>query len=103
MRPPRFRTRTLMVAVAVVAVLLGAGVKLRRRREHFAAMADTHEAMTHAGGSVFGGPEERERAWAWFDKRYEFDKAMAEKYRRAARYPFLPVPPDPPEPKWPPE
>jgi len=30
----------------------------------------------------------------------EYDAAMARKYRRAARYPWLPVEPDPPDPGW---
>jgi hypothetical protein len=33
------------------------------------------------------------------DRRAEYFGRLARKYERAARYPWLPVPPDPPEPK----
>jgi hypothetical protein len=32
---------------------------------------------------------------------YEYHTVLMQKYERAARYPFLPIAPDPPEPRWP--
>ncbi len=83
MRPPRFRIRTLMILVALVALGLAAGVFYQRSKD-FAARAWDHEA----NGSIVSDSEL---------VRYHF--AMAEKYHAAARRPWISVPPDPRPPK----
>jgi hypothetical protein len=91
---PRFRLRSLMIAVAVAAVvalagrLLSLSVAYRHRARAYWWMAPTLIAMGPASR-----PSPRPSAhnlWA---------RQMAAKYERAARYPWLPVPPDPPAPE----
>ena len=92
MRPPRFRLRTLMIAVAVAGLVFG-GSRMRQRQERFEQLAADHAAESRRYRLPFarvGGPYLSPMAdWHW---------KMAEKYRRATRYPFLPVEPDPPSP-----
>lgn len=93
MKVPRFRLRTLMVAVAIAALIAWAGrmlslsVAYQRRADTYW----THLFRVESPG-VRGGrrppPTEHDR-WA---------SHMTNKYRNAARYPWLVVPPDPPEP-----
>jgi len=97
MRLPRFRHRTLMVAMAVVGLALG----MSARRARFQAIAADHKsrtAMIGAGDLL---------VMEWFDARgrrvksrqlSQWHAALARKYERAAHYPWLPVAPDPPPP-----
>jgi hypothetical protein len=39
-----------------------------------------------------------EQRIAWLERRISYNAAMARKYRHAARYPWLPIEPDPPPP-----
>ncbi len=105
MKLPRFRLRTLLILV----VLAGCGVwvvlSLRRRSEEFRRAADRHAETAamlrsaNAGwvnGSKRGGTPSYPATAA--PDRYEtYHLTMARKYDCAARYPFLPVAPDPPE------
>jgi hypothetical protein len=111
MRIPRLRftVRRLMLAVAVVAALLGCA-DLWRRREHYRRLAETHALSemvlrvdsVMARGDPTGGPGVRlldlsdslEEAAKWAD----YHAGLRRKYERAARYPWLPVAPDPPPP-----
>src|SRR3954469_25325987 len=107
MRIPRFRVRTLMIAVAVVAVALGAGRRRQRaptflqRAAEFAERETTSWLMVEAscrrnplpGLIVVHEDPMRHRWWALYLGR------LRRKYERAARYPWLPVPPDPPPPE----
>ncbi len=94
MRLPRMTTRRWMIAVAVVAV--GCAAVLHsledRRRERFARIADQHIAVFLVPAQV----PDRERRSV---KRLDWHRKMADKYLRAARYPWLPVEPDPLKPK----
>jgi hypothetical protein len=107
MRMPRFRftVRRMMVAMAVVAVLCG-GEVLRRRRAFYLERADLyakHEDgylrsvadLTKLAKEV---PALREAA---SNIRQLAERAAARRrcYERAARYPWLAIPPDPPEPE----
>jgi hypothetical protein len=107
--------RRWMVAVAAVGLLIGGIINFKQRRDYFLARAQNHAAM-----------ETLDRGWvphviAFLEKRAEgqersrleslraslpreiaYHAAMARKYRRAVRYPWLPVGPDPSEP-WKPE
>ena len=98
MRLPRFTTRRLMVLVAVVALAFEAE-RLLRWRAHCLMKAEVH--ADRANDFISGLTEvcfenetpgmrgRLQRHWT----------ALAEKYRRAARYPWLPVAPDPPPPR----
>jgi hypothetical protein len=79
-----------MIAVAALAVALGIVTGLERRRERFMRIADHHEERKLE--FVFGlhPPSKQLRIW---------NEQMRQKYHRAARSPWLPVEPDPPEPK----
>lgn len=92
----------------------------RRRRDEFVAMAERHDAYgrqalriqelasrlneTLATLDALSGDEastDRQadhRAARW-ERAVEYHAAMKRKYERAARHPWLPVPPDPPLPE----
>ena len=112
MRQPRMTTRRWMVAVAIVAILIGVGLELSRRSRRFARLAADHSngALEHFGTLMaFGGgpPPNRDVPPAGLGPaRYlhrakallNYHSELTEKYQRAARYPWLAVAPDPPEP-----
>ena len=101
MRVPRvrFTVRRMMVAVAVVALVLGGVLRaldLARRSAEYrrkATEAEKHEKRLVSYSKRYPERAKRLRAlsgdWA----------SVKEKYHRAARYPWLPVAPDPPEPE----
>ena len=109
MRLPRMTTRRWMVAVAVVGLLLF----LEHRRRSFVSIAAYHESKTvfiesFSSGSfrepVGSGSQPLEIQYFAPDghvmtaedlKVADWHEAMARKYRRAARYPWLPVERDP--------
>jgi hypothetical protein len=85
-----------MVAVTVVGSLLGSGLWLDERSRGFRRMADDHAVELwwmaappgiDPGPPVIGSARDRWHA------------DLVSKYRRAARYPWLSVEPDPPMPK----
>jgi len=92
MRLPRvrFTTRTTMVVVAIVAILLGAArlrglsVTYWHRAEFYRLAGQMHD---HGPDSV-EAREQIPKIHAYFDM-------MQAKYTRASRYPWLPVAPDP--------
>jgi hypothetical protein len=97
MKLPRFRLRTLMVAVAIFAIVFGS-IVLRQRAERFRQLAESNGMRRFVTGDS--------EVWIWVERPvdvsplwFEWRRALAEKYERAARYPWLPVPPDPPEPE----
>jgi hypothetical protein len=111
MRPPRFRLRTLMIAVVVVAILT-AGAALMRRSAAFRRLAAHHETRMASWMSIHAenanwaidtaNPARASQArWAveeaW--RAIEYHGSMRDKYERAARFPWLAVEPDPPEPE----
>ena len=90
----RFTVRRMMVAVAAVA-LMSYGVVLWRRASEYRGRADSYGIrviMVDSGLS----PDDLERKNRRLNEYYE---SMQRKYDRAARYPWLPVAPDPPEPE----
>jgi hypothetical protein len=104
MRVPRVRftiART-MVVVAVIAVLLGA-VAMLRRRAYLRKLADYHaEAARHIRfdhGSIIRPDGAYVHIAVAPPRLADYHEDLAGKYERAARYPWLPVEPDPPEPK----
>jgi hypothetical protein len=87
----RFTVRRLMVAVAVVAVAAG-GLHLWELRVLYLRTALLHEVLS----SLF----QEGHACAGRDPgRSAHHQVLRIKYERAARRPWLPVEPDPPEPR----
>jgi hypothetical protein len=94
MCPPRFRLRSLLIAVAVAAVAFG----LAERSRRFRRLAVYHEVRVKWRGATSMG------LTAWKDgrgqlvteQRSDWHDAMRTKYQRAAERPWLPVAPDPP-------
>lgn len=104
MRLPRFRVRTLMAAVAVVGMLLGGSneivrtLKWRRLDCQLRAI-DQSVAESYYRGTLWSCrgpsvpppvPDARKAA---------FHATLRRKYEWAARYPWLPVAPDPSAPE----
>ena len=91
----RFTVRGMMIAVAVVAVALG---MLVERRQRFGRIASNHRnqagrwfaSLERSGGS--GDLSYEGAIFGWHMKKHL-------KYEHAARYPWLPVAPDAPEPE----
>ena len=111
MRPPRFRLRTLLVAVAVVALALGAGMILQRQ-SILRRTAAYHERMERVQAAKVRGIENlaraattpelaaETRADAMVEARIGAHHArLKQKYRRMSTRPWLPVAPDPPPPE----
>ena len=90
---PRFTVRHLMIAVAVVAMVLGVDTELRRRRDRFYGIAMEHGRRIDG---TFAGPAVEMRA---VNRKKLHHVSMQSKYLRASRFPFLPVPSDPPLPE----
>jgi hypothetical protein len=88
----RFTVRRMMVAVAVVAVVIGAMTLLQRRRERFKAIAAEQRAAIQVG--YFNNDEGNQDHTA---ARYHLDMAL--RYEGAAARPWLPLGLDPSEPK----
>jgi hypothetical protein len=89
-----------MIAVAVVAIPIGV---MAERRSKFQRLAERHFELAGipttdevpSGGMLIVGSDGQPVTSA----RFEWHFALFEKYERAARRPWLPVEPDPPEPK----
>jgi hypothetical protein len=94
-----------MVAVAIVGVILYGELTRRRWAKLSAAYRSKAElarvirdwSMGWAEGPMQGdlGAGQRESLM----RRIAYQAKLAEKYEHAARYPWLPVAPDPPEPE----
>jgi hypothetical protein len=101
MQVPRFTIRWMMVLVASVGLTLGSIAWLGRRSEDFRRTAKRHELAlrglyqpaANADGEHLAIPE------VPYGPRYDYHAALKQKYERAARNPWLPVEPDPPEPR----
>ena len=102
MQLPRMTRRRWMVVVAVAALLLGA-VAILRRRAHFQVLADYHAEMARHARFDHGSIIRPNGAYVHIPlaapSLVDYHEDMARKYERAARYPWVPVEPDPPEPK----
>jgi hypothetical protein len=115
MRLPRMTTRRWMIAVAIVAIAL-ATVLLSHRHLWMGERGDYHERIERRQADRARGlgqlavsftdshPEmaARLRAHATFEAELGDQHArLKEKYRSVARYPWLTIEPEPPEPKNP--
>jgi hypothetical protein len=108
MRLTRMTTRRWMVAVAVVGLLLAtalSGYRLKQRRDHILSRAQRHKHNAAFLMQVCETHRIIRTHWSRDDylialcRISSYHAAMAAKYRHAARYPWLPVEPDPPEPE----
>jgi hypothetical protein len=113
MQLPRMTTRRWMTAVAVVALLMGAGLGVGRRSWRFARLSahHTNAALEHFGTQMaLGGwpPQLQDLSFAELARvqilcraraLVNYHSGLTQKYERAARYPWLPVEPDLPEPE----
>ena len=101
MRVPKFRIRTLMIAVAVLGIAFGGLAGLRQmdqRRQRFRALARNHlvNRLTLIGLAEHQAAKaDTER----YRMRAEYHLALNQKYQYAASHPWLPVSSDPPEPR----
>jgi hypothetical protein len=88
----RFTVRRMMVAVAVVGLAFGVTKWIKGRRDMFESLADDYLDEGSAFAEYGHGLTELNprSAWNW---------AMYLKYKQAARHPWFPVAPDPPEPE----
>jgi len=113
MRLPRMTTRRWIVAVAAIGLMIGGVVLLKQRREYFLSLVESHQkevdsstARGKALKSRFGltsamTTEEIMHLHREHDRmmdRADYHASLARKYEHAARYPWLFVEPDPPEP-----
>ena len=104
MRLPRMTTRRLLVAVAVVALVF-AGEATRRRWECLAsayrgkAGRCEHVALVALHSSALEVARGNDSEMRKLKRIADHHVALARKYQHAARCPWLPVAPDPPEPK----
>jgi hypothetical protein len=80
-----------MIMIAVVAIVLGITID---RRNRFRKMAVHHQAVLMKLARRMK-PFADDRSWLPL----EWHESMGRKYERAARFPFLPVAADPPEPE----
>lgn len=97
MRLPRFRIRTLMVAVAIAALAIGSWAIVERRRGRFLQIASYHKDRSVSIRAVdyLGMSDEAQTQWTDIEN---WHIQMTEKYEKAARIPWLPVGTDPPPP-----
>jgi hypothetical protein len=104
----------LVAAVAAIGLMIGGGVLLKHRRDYFGSLAQSHrkevESSTARGkalksrfGRTSGMTTEEimhlQRDYDRMTDRADYHASLARKYEHAARYPWLPVEPDPPEPE----
>src|SRR4051794_12586724 len=112
MRLPRLTTRRLMVLVAVAALSMTFVVRdeLDRRRDSYLRLATHHEKEWTRITELRDDRRGRHYGWVRYDEgrrvwrlvsraRKDHEATLKEKYERAARYPWLPVRPDPPSPE----
>jgi hypothetical protein len=104
MRLPQAAERRWMSAVAIVAIVVVTGMLIQRSRS-YASLASFHaEAekecwrMLEASEGRQLDPEDRKDWIAHTRGVLRYHARMARNYRRAARYPWLPLEPDPPNP-----
>ncbi len=101
--PTRLTVRGLMVVVAIIGLVIGIGVEGQRRRERYVRLARQHAIIREdlhkflmiippADSVQFFGDRQA------IADRVGYHGRMKMKYENAARHPWFPVEPDPPEP-----
>jgi len=97
MRSPRFQLRTLLILVMLAGIAVG-GYEIWRRSERYRARsveAETQEHEWAKAASILRTKSVKAEVAGLRD----YYAALKRKYQHAARHPWLPVAPDPPEPK----
>jgi hypothetical protein len=114
MKPPRIRLRSLMIIIAISAIATW-GYTLWRRSAEYASKAEQCEVEVFMYKENLDRIDYEEEAPFHNRKRTSFSEEetikrnqyehllryaerLGRKYRRAARFPWLPVEPDPPPP-----
>lgn len=105
MRVPKFRIRTLLIAVAVLGIAFGSLTGLLRmdqRRQRLRVLAQNHRQQGIVNrlkleGSVAHGAEKADTDK--YRTLAEYHHTLTLKYEYAASHPWLPVSSDPPEPR----
>ena len=103
MRLPRFRVRTLMIAIAVVTLLVWGATMGIRSYVYYRLARDygTYERQWREMALRDGeDPVRRTRSLAvkWGPQIADFYAPLSRKYRQAMWHPWIPVAPDPPAP-----
>ena len=107
---PRFTVRRMMVAVAILALMTAVFAMLiqserRRQRAMYHSKMETeteHLMNFYRGDLVLKRGENRDDFPAMLDRftrRNRYHSEMRQKWEASAARPWLPVEPDPPEPK----
>ncbi len=94
---PRLTLRWALIAV-VLEIPIVAGWWWFRTVVETRRVAFRRSALFHRSSWIFM-PNPAPERWPDFPALSEYHRSLAEKYDFAARYPWLPVRPDPPEPK----
>ncbi len=102
MRLPRFRVRTLMIAVAVTALLIWGAMMGTRWYIHYRLAREygTQERLWRETAIRDRG-NPRSIAAKYGLQIADYLASLARKHRRAMRRPWMPVAPDPPAVYWP--
>jgi tRNA C32,U32 (ribose-2'-O)-methylase TrmJ len=104
MRYPRIRLRTLLILVAMAAMVF-AGMRLVRRRAEFLVEAERCEAQARLYLAIGARaqrlsarlPDEQVAVETSLRQSKKYQR-LAQKYRHAASRPWISLPPDPPGP-----
>jgi hypothetical protein len=105
MRVPKFRIRTLMIAVAVLGIAFGglAGLQqMSQRSVTLRALARNHRhrgLVNRLTLELLVAQRAAKADTERYRMRAEYHNALDRKYEYAARHPWLPVSSDPPEPR----
>lgn len=102
MRLPRFRIRTIMLAVAAIAIAIAgymAFETMAKQRAYYLWRARLCQAEWWLAGPAADDPIPSAEAIAYVGQKREQIKRKQQKYEHAARYPWLSVAPDPSEPE----
>lgn len=98
----RYTVRRMMVVVLIVAIMLATHVTLQRRRVRFERLSHYHIQSIRIESFCSCAPSEPEESDVLSDKALRqalWHLKLSRKYGEAARRPWLPVSPDPPEPE----
>lgn len=103
MRHPRFRIRTMMIVVAAVATGTAGwrwSTVMVQRRERYLKTAEYYQATVNCFDHGFWFPRDdpADERYQNFKKPFAHYTGLVSKYRRAARYPWRSIEPDPPDP-----
>ena len=98
-----WRLRTTLGAIAMIAVLLGVVVEIRRRSSVFWGLAIQHRAQAAALSARYQltrlDPRVTKQEAVGISMLANWHSRTAERFGRAANNPWLPLEPGPPEPK----